>query len=168
MKPFGARSVGSVTNRRNRLAFLLIAVLLSVGGSTLIAPETAAYRTWCRSDPVIVIDGVLVDIFVSAPPDALLKVTGPTEVVVTLPRGVDVQLVVTDLGFGHGERVYFEESGKLKATDDGIDVRVNVYVPSRDDDMPVLVEFAPRIVGLLAPTSAEGTANQWITLEARA
>jgi hypothetical protein len=30
------------------------------------------------------------------------------------------------------------------------------------------VEFAPRILGLLAPTSAEGTANRWIELEARA
>ena len=165
MTPFGACSF---TDGRKRLALLLVVLLAGWAGSTVMAPEAAAYRTWCRSDPIVMIDGVLVDIFVSAPPDAPLNVTGPTEVVVTVPRGVDAVLVVTDLGFGRGERVRFEESGALKASEDGIEVRVEVYVPSRDDDMPVLVEFAPRIIGLLAPTSAEGTANYWIRLEARA
>ena len=165
MMPFGACSF---TDVRKRFSLLLIALLLAWGGSMVMAPRAAAYRTWCRSDPVIIIDGVLVDVFVSAPPDALLTVTGPTEIVVTVPRDVDVWLVVTDLGFGRGESVRFEESGGLKATEDGIEVRVEVYVPSRDDDMPVRVEFAPRILGLLAPTSAEGTANRWIELEVRA
>jgi hypothetical protein len=72
--------------------------------------------------------------------------------------------VLKDLGFGKGEEVTFQESAKLKATEDGIEVVVKVMVPASEDDMPVRVEFAPRVVGVLQPASAEGTANEWVTL----
>ena len=43
-------------------------------------------------------------------------------------------------------------------------MEIEAYVPATDDAMPVRVEFAPRAVGILWPASAEGTANEWITL----
>jgi hypothetical protein len=49
-------------------------------------------------------------------------------------------------------------------TDNGIEVLVEVFVPATDDEMPVRVEFAPRILGILWPASAEGTANSWVRL----
>jgi hypothetical protein len=153
--------------KRNRV-LCLISVLVFAAAAGAAAPEAGAYRTWCRTDPVISVGGVLVDVYISGPLEAPTLVTGPTELVVAVPRGVVAWLVVADVGFGRGIRVSFAESGALKATAGGIDVRVDVYVPSRDDAMPVLVEFSPRIVGVLAPASAEGTANRWIGLEARA
>ena len=119
---------------------------------------------WCKSDPVVQIDGQLADIFVSAPLDAPLKVTGPTEIVVTLPVGVDAAVVLTDLGFGHGEHVTFVTSRALRVTAKGIQVRIAVYVPATDSAMPVMVEFAPRVLGLLNPASAMGMANTWVIL----
>ena len=153
---------------RIRVLRLLAVLVFAAAAAGSVAPEAGAYRTWCRTDPVVSISGVLVDVYVSGPIEAPTLVTGPTELVVTVPRGVAAWLVVADVGFGRGIRVSFQEAGSLKATDGGIDVRVDVYVPSRDDAMPVLVEFAPRVVGVLAPASAEGTANRWIGLEARA
>jgi hypothetical protein len=56
------------------------------------------------------------------------------------------------------------QSRKLRVTQDGIEVTIKAFVPANDDQMPVRVEFAPRIVGLLAPGREEGLANDWIVL----
>ncbi len=132
---------------------------------TLVTPGALAGTGWCRTDPAIAIDGHLANVFVSAPLDAPLLVTGPTHIVVTVPPGVDTILVASSLGFGQGEIVEFAESPSLKATAESIDVRIKVYVPATDDTMPVLVEFAPEVVGILAPAAAEGTANTWISVK---
>lgn len=128
---------------------------------------TNAARMWCRTDPIVLIDGTIVDIFVLGPLTAPMQVTGPTEVVVTVPVGVDASLVAHDLGFGKGETVAFAESRALRVTSRGIQVQVDVRVPAIDDAMPIRVEFAPRIIGILWPESAEGTANSWVSLTTR-
>ena len=109
------------------------------------------------------VEGNIADIFVSAPVDALLKVTGPTQIVVSTPADVDAVLIASTLGFGYGEIVVFEESRRLKVGDDGIDLQIQVFVPATDDQMPVLVEFAPRLLDILAPVAMQGTANDWIS-----
>jgi hypothetical protein len=132
----------------------------------LIAPGHVAQASvgWCRSDPVVIIDDEVADIFLSAPADAPLKVTGPNEIIVTVPDTVSASAIPVPLGFGRGESVTVVHSPDLQATADGIEVTIDVYVPSSDDAMPVRVEFAPRVAGLLSPASAEGLANTWITL----
>jgi hypothetical protein len=126
-------------------------------------PAASASVGWCRSDPLIMVDGTIADVFVSAPLDALLKVTGPTQIVISTPAEVDAVLILSTLGFGRGEIVAFEQSRRLKVTDEGIELQIQVFVPATDDQMPVLVEFAPRIIGILAPVVSEGTANDWIS-----
>jgi len=130
----------------------------------LAVPSASAGIGYCKVDPVLVIDGRVADIFVGVPFSDLGKVTGPTEYVVSTPVGVDGDLALTALGFGHGEIVYYEETPSLNVTSEGIEVRIKVRVPASSDAMPVLVEFAPRIVGILNPTVAEGNANEWISL----
>jgi hypothetical protein len=132
---------------------------------SLTAQAAAAGVGWCRSDPLVAIGGEVADVFVAAPPDAPLRVTGPTQIVVTVPkRGVSAELVLATVGFGHGEEVTFVESSHMKVTDAGIGVRIDVFVPANDDAMPVRVEFAPRVVGILNPAAAEGVANTWVTV----
>lgn len=140
------------------LSFLLVVAMLLVTA----APARAGVG-WCKSDPVVLIEGQAADILVSAPADAPLRVTGPTRIVVSLPRGVDASVVVSGLGFGYGEEVSFVEARHLKVTREGIQLRIGVYVPATDD-MPVLLEFAPWLDGLLAPDAAPGTANSWVVL----
>lgn len=164
----GTRELDVGSGRRRSRPGKAAAALILVAVALLVAaPGAGALRSWCRSDPVIRIDGDLADIFVAAPFRAPLRVTGPTEVVVTVPKGVDTRLVLRDPGFGRGVNVAFEHSRRLEVSDRGIEVQVRVLVPADDDTMPVRVEFAPRVVGVLRPASAEGTANHWITLRTR-
>jgi hypothetical protein len=138
------------------LVLMAIAMVFSVTGAS-------AGVGWCRTDPVIMVDGDVADIFVSAPIEAPLKVTGPTKIVISTPPEVDAVLIASTLGFGKGEVVEFEQSESLKVRAEGIDLRIRVFVPATDEELPVLVEFAPRILGVLTPMSAQGTANDWIS-----
>ena len=147
-----------------RLPSALLAALLAL---TFLVQGTDAQRAWCKTDPLVIIDGATADILVAAPlgslVQAVLSVTGPNQIVVTVPQGVKAWLVLSDLGFGRGNVVTFVQSPNLRKTADGIEVRVDTYVPA-NRSFPVRVEFAPRLLGLLSPASAEGTSNAWISL----
>ena len=125
--------------------------------------DSLAGRGWCRSDPLITIEGVPADIFCTARLTAPLRVNGPTEIVVSVPVGVSTALVLAGPGFGHGEKVRFAETDRLQQSASSVDLEVAVYVPAKED-LAIGVEFAPRIVGILAPARADGFANQWIIL----
>ena len=139
----------------------LVFAIVTLG---LAVPTANAGIGWCRTDPVVVIDGQIADIFVSARFDDLTKVTGPTEIVVATPVGIDGQLAIATIGFGYGEKVTFQESPSLQVTTEGIELRIKFRVPARSDAMPIRVEFAPHLVGALAPVEADGHANEWIVL----
>jgi hypothetical protein len=147
-----------------RARLLLVFTLVTLA-FVVMAPGTSAARAWCRTDPIVVIDGTLADVFVSGPLLAPLKVTGPTKMIVTVPEGVKAHMILHDLGFLRGYDSKFQYSSELQKTDKGTEIRVEVYVPARDSRMPIKVEFSPRLLGILAPEGVEGTANQWITLE---
>jgi hypothetical protein len=141
-------------------AFVLAAVLLAFNSL-----NTSASIGWCRSDPVLRIEGNLADVFVSIPLAEVPKVNGPTRFVITTPGGIDEAVLLTSPGFGYGETVTFQESSSLKLTSTGIQLRIKAFVPATNGTIPVLVEFAPRVIGILKPASAEGFTNQWITIQ---
>jgi hypothetical protein len=159
---FGCLGVHGI--RRRSVIWALACSILTL---VLAVPGTSAGVGWCRDDPVVVIDGQIADIFVSAQFEDVPEVTGATEIVVSTPVGVDVALAVAGPGFGHGEHVSFTESRSLKVTAEGIEVRIKVWVPARSDTMPIRVEFASHVVGVLQPAATEGNANEWITLRSR-
>ena len=140
------------------------ALLVSILTFVLAVPGTSAGIGWCRDDPVVVVDGQIANLYVSARFEDLPEVTGPTDIVISTPVGVDVALAVEGPGFGYGEHVSFVESQSLQVTTEGIEVRIKVRVPARSDTMPIRVEFAPQVVGTLQPATAEGTANEWVAL----
>ncbi len=70
-------------------------------------------------------------------------------------------LILAGVGFDRGERVRFARSRKLRRGKDGIQVAVRA--PSRVE-MPITVESAPRILGILWPETADGQANEWVKL----
>lgn len=145
---------------------LVTALTLALLALTIAIAPVSAGHGWCRTDPIVLIDGRIVDIFITGPLDAPLKVTGPNQVVIRTPPDVNSYLVLKDLGFGRGEIVSFETTPQLERTEQGIEVEVAVYVPASDTSMFVGVEFAPNVLGLLNPSTVEGTANEWVVLEA--
>jgi hypothetical protein len=156
------RSTTSIT-RRHALRLL--------GGGALVAVAAAgrprgtdAARTWCRTDPVVKIDGKVADIWLSSYRELHGSASGPAEIVVSVPVGVSTELLASDLGFGrHGYRVSFTQSGSLKKLPTRCQVQVSVYVPSTDGSLPLQVDFLPRSSGLTA-ASASGSVNKWVKL----
>jgi hypothetical protein len=146
-----------------RAPFVHVVSLVLLAFSLVGSSTAAASGMWCRSDPVVVLNGYLVDVFVSVPVDQLPKVTGTTEIVVIHPPTVDVSLATPGVGFGYGEDVTFEESPSLSVTSQGMEIRVKVLVPTSDNSVPVNLQIAPRIIGILSPTTEAGHANQWVS-----
>lgn len=63
---------------------------------------------WCKSDPVVSLNGTLVDVTVAIPLDYVPLVNGPVYYEIRTPKGVVRKLVVSDLGYnGYGVRVVF-------------------------------------------------------------
>jgi hypothetical protein len=147
--------------RLARACVLAVAILAFNGLST------SASIGWCRSDPVLKIEDAVADVFVGIPSSAVPEVTGPTQFVITTPVGVSEAVLLTSPGFGYGETVTFQESKALKVNHKGIELDIAVFLPATNSTTPVLVEFAPRVIGILSPVSAEGTTNSWIYLETR-
>ena len=99
--------VGSVGRQRSFVRVVLVALLLGVFGLAFGTSDAGAWRTWCRSDPVVSIDGQLVDISVGIPPDQLFSVTGATQIVVKVPPKVSAELVVNEPAHGYHNEVSF-------------------------------------------------------------
>ncbi len=142
-----------------------------LGLSALAAPAAlsprpaAAVRGWCKRDPVIRIDGKTARIWVSTKEDRLPDVTGPTEVVVTVPERAKTEFVWADNGFGYGYDLRFEESRRLKSGEQGTEVEVEVFVPARSDAVPIMVEFEAAAKRNVV-ARAKGRVNRSIRLDA--
>ncbi len=93
-------------------------------------PANAAVA-WCRGDPLVMLDGTLVDIQIEldAPPDYLLKFSGPTRYTIQKPAAVAHVLVPTeDIGTNpHGATVRFTDGGTVEAR--SLPVTIDVVVP---------------------------------------
>jgi hypothetical protein len=129
----------------------------------------SAGRSWCREDPVVMIDGQLADVFVASDLKMLLSATGPIKMKISMPVGSKGWVVLTDLGFTKGYDISFVETSALQRSGGRTPVTVDVYAPARDSSLPVTVNFAPRSLGsgladILFGMSADGYANQWVTL----
>ena len=151
-----------------RRAAIAPALLLAALALLLAVPGASAGRSWCKSDPVVMIDGHVADIWLSSYVEMDAAATGPAQVVVTVPTGVAAELLAVDNGFGgHGYDIGFAESSKLKATATSLQVQVQAYVPATDGSLPVKVQFIPRGTGPLKAASATGLANAWVMLKTR-
>src|SRR5688572_15001454 len=95
-----ARPASSAVRTLSRRAALTSApaALAALAALAAAARGVDARRAWCRTDPIVIIDGAIVDVFVSAPlgelVTAILTVTGPNKIVVTVPEGVNAWLLL--------------------------------------------------------------------------
>ena len=110
------RLTGSVT-------LALVAVVL------LVAPASAG-RQWCAKDPVVSLNGTVVQILVGVPEEYVPAVNGAIDVRVATPSGVAPDVVFLDAGFnGYGEIVSFQSSDGTVAEDGSFDAGIRVRVP---------------------------------------
>lgn len=71
---------------------------------------------WCKADPTVLIDGNRVDINVYSTSENLEEVTGPTDVLISVPPGVSTELVSRDTDFRRGWEISFEQDEELRVT----------------------------------------------------
>jgi hypothetical protein len=108
-----------------RVASVLLAVLALVA---FITPARADIM-WCKTDPVITLNGAVVDISVAIPLEYVPLVNGPVRYEVKTPASTRRQLVVNDLGYnGYGSEVIFT-NGNGTVQNGKIPTTVRVYVP---------------------------------------
>ena len=105
-------------------ALLPLLVLLVLG-----LPVGAAVR-WCKSDPVVRLDGTQVQILVGVPDEYVPLVNGPVNVEIATPKEVVRELVLTDSGYnGHGETVRFTDLSSYVRVNKTFTTQIRTRVP---------------------------------------
>jgi hypothetical protein len=140
----------------------IMSVMLGLVALLLSAAPASAGRVWCSVDPVIKVNGQVVDVLVSSYADMNASATGPLQFVVTVPVGSSARVLATDKGFGYGYRVTVKTSSALVRTAKSTPVRVEVYAPAANSTLPVKVDIKPRSVGLVHATTTQGLADRWV------
>ena len=143
----------------------IVSVVLGLFAVLFSATAASAGHVWCARDPVIKVNGQVVDVLVSSYTEMNASASGPVELVITVPSGATVNVLATDTGFGFGYTVTLKTSSALSATATSTQLRVEVYAPSNDGTLPVKIDVKPRSVGLVRATTTQGLANAWVTAQ---
>lgn len=145
------------TMRRSGVCILIpLLIILS------LAPPARASWSWCKSDPVVMLNGRLVDIQVDIPLEYVPLVNGPTSFEIQRPKSTQSAVIVSDMGYmGHGTRIHFTDgAGVIK--DNQVPTKIQVKVPI-DKSLLADGEVVPAIVTITAdnagPVVVEGTSD---------
>ena len=105
-----------------KLVFILFALLICV------TPASAALA-WCKSDPVVTLNGAVVDVSVAIPLEYVPLVNGPVQYEIQTPMSTKRQVIVNDVGYnGHGSKVIFKDGNGI-VQDGQIPTTVRVHIP---------------------------------------
>ncbi len=146
-----------------RYAAIHLLPLLALLALTLPAH---AGLTWCKSDPVVSLDGTLVDITVGIPLEYVPLVKGPTRIEIQTPESVARRLIASGPGYnGYPEEVVFTD-GTGEVVDKRFPTTVKVRVPieksklSPGEHVPVEVTVLPHNAPV--PVVVEGTSDSTV------
>lgn len=150
---------------------LIVTMSMVLGAVFGLAMPARADIRWCRTDPIITLNGAVVDISVAIPLEYVPLVNGPVQYEIQTPMSTKRQVILNDVGYnGHGSKVIFKD-GSGTVQDGEIPTTVRVYIPIDkqrlapgevvpaeltviDDDVTILVEQG---------TSSQLTVNTVIT-----
>lgn len=110
---------------------LILCLSLTLIATLLVATPATAGRRWCARDPIVSLDGNIVQVWVAIPDEYVHLVNGPIDVQFKTPAGMARSVVLTDDGFnGYGEVVSFADDPKGSVNPKGsFTVRIWVSVP---------------------------------------
>ena len=129
--------------------------------------------TWCKSDPVVRLNGTLVDVQIAIPLEYQLLVNGPTRFEIQTPGSVTRALYLSDPGLNlQGIQVDFVTNQALKVNGKQFQTRIKVTVPIDKTRLPVGAVVPAELTVLplnqLQPVIVMGTSDLttttlWIT-----
>ncbi len=150
---------------------LVISTLIPILAILVLTLPARAGLIWCKSDPVVSLNGTLVDIQVDIPLDYVPLVNGPTRIEIQTPKSVVRELILSGPGFnGYGEEVLFTDGGGI-VQDNQIPTTIKVRVPIDESGLGA-GEVVPVRVTVIAesalPVVTEGTSeltkvDLWVT-----
>jgi hypothetical protein len=113
---------------------LVCGLLATVAALLLVFPVGATL--WCKADPVVELNGTLVDVTIAIPLEYVPLVNGPVRYEVRTPVGTRRALVVADLGYnGHGTVIEFRDGGGV-VRDGQVPTLIRVEVPIDASRLP--------------------------------
>ena len=126
------------------------------------ARDTDASIVWCRTDPIVTVNGRSIHVYVLSTEEMYWQATGPTEIIVKYPTGTSAsgQLVPGDNGFGRGYNLNLQPTSGLQVGGTSFQIRVAVRVGANDSSLPVRMEAVRSFDGRLL-ASKEAYANNW-------
>lgn len=142
------------------LAALILLLTTAIAG----VPHTQAAEAWCFDDPVISINGRLLDIQVQMPVGNLFSMRA-TAVTVIVPRNVSGQVVLDDVS-AFPMATTISATGPAWSGAGAIPVTIQTYVTA-DSSYATRVVATPLLalnLPLLASTTAAGVTNSLIRL----
>jgi hypothetical protein len=138
------------------LAPLALALML-----VLQVQNASAGIGWCRTDPLITVDGHSGHVYIESTEQMFSSATGPILIEVRIPVGTSASAVPLDYGFGRGYAITFKEDDRLYSRGSYVEVRVRANVPAIDGSLPVKVTFHS-VDQVQQDSIKSGTANDWI------
>jgi hypothetical protein len=149
---------------RRQFARLLAGGALALAGGGLLAAEPASAGIgWCRTDPVLKINGKTYHIYVSGPSDLLTASTGPIRLKVTVGGSVRVSLSEPDAGFGDGWSFSLSvSSGLTTLPGPYYELKASVYVPATGN-YPIRVETQDMETGAWSAVDGRTNATVYAT-----
>jgi hypothetical protein len=154
-------------SRRAAITLLGAAALGAVPGAKLPAP-VAASIAWCKADPQLLVGDRETHINLSSYEVMVDLATGPIQLIVEVPTGMEgkTEVLDTDAGFGSGYTLQIVANPELKDSSAGLDILVQALAPASDGSLPVHLEVVPVTSGK-ASKVAKGSANEWIRAKAK-
>jgi hypothetical protein len=147
---------------RRMVTRMLAGGALTVVSSGLLIPHSAqAGISWCRTDPLITVNGATGHVYVESIWEMFEYCTGPVKINVDVPKGADASAEPLDNGFGRGYNITFSNGNGLKSRGPFTDVRISARVPCQRQDIPVRVYFHSDDKPQFDAT-VYGVANEWI------
>lgn len=106
-----------------------VCVVIVVGALLGLVTPAQADLVYCKVDPVIMLNGTIIDVTAGIPLRYVRFVNGPVQYEIAVPASVDRQLILNDLGYnGHGSVVTFVTTD-AEAENGVIPTTMRVHVP---------------------------------------
>jgi len=107
----------------------VVAVVVGALALVVDVAPASADLTWCKKDPVITLDGAVVDLSVAIPWEYVPLVNGPVRYEIQTPVVTKRHLILNDLGYnGYGSEVVFKD-GSGTVQDGQVPTTVRVSIP---------------------------------------
>ncbi len=110
---------------------MFLALALGMLAVLVLASPAMAARSWCAKDPIVLLNGTPVQMWIAIDEQYVPYVNGPIDVKVYTPGSVEREVVFLDEGFnGYGETVTWGTIDYATVASDGsFNARVNAIVP---------------------------------------